>query len=257
MPHFQSYVICTSPRSGSTLLCKLLAATGTAGNPNSHFHRPSVQAWLQSFGLTPKDNASDSDILATVVKAAIKRGKADTDIFGLRLQRHSFDYFIEQMASLHPNLPNDRAHFQAAFGDTLFIHLSRENKIEQAVSCVKATQTGLWHMAADGTELERISPPKEPFYDADAISREIAELSAQDNDWKNWFAREDIVPLTLTYSQLAADPQGTTAIILERLGIDPKAAKETTPEVAKLSDATNRQWIKRFLAERGDPTVNT
>ncbi|HBF29284.1 Stf0 family sulfotransferase, partial [Rhizobium sp.] len=31
MAKFSSYVICTSPRSGSTLLCKLLAATGISG----------------------------------------------------------------------------------------------------------------------------------------------------------------------------------------------------------------------------------
>ena len=32
MANFDSYVICTSPRSGSTLLCQLLAATGVAGD---------------------------------------------------------------------------------------------------------------------------------------------------------------------------------------------------------------------------------
>ncbi|MBT6203829.1 MAG: sulfotransferase, partial [Rhodospirillaceae bacterium] len=42
MARYQSYVICTSPRSGSTLLCSLLAATGLAGNPCSHFHDPSI-----------------------------------------------------------------------------------------------------------------------------------------------------------------------------------------------------------------------
>ncbi|MEM1201062.1 MAG: Stf0 family sulfotransferase, partial [Pseudomonadota bacterium] len=33
MAGFDAYVICTSPRSGSTLLCKLLAPTGIAGKP--------------------------------------------------------------------------------------------------------------------------------------------------------------------------------------------------------------------------------
>ena len=42
MAKYESYVLCTSPRSGSTLLCKLLAATGVAGNPDSYFHRPAV-----------------------------------------------------------------------------------------------------------------------------------------------------------------------------------------------------------------------
>lgn len=41
-PDYRAYVICTSPRSGSTLLCKLLAATGQAGKPKSYFHKPDL-----------------------------------------------------------------------------------------------------------------------------------------------------------------------------------------------------------------------
>ena len=29
----------------------------------------------------------------------------------------------------------------------------------------KAQQTGLWHIAPDGTELERVAPAQEPHYD--------------------------------------------------------------------------------------------
>src|SRR3954467_13591327 len=32
-----SYLVCATPRSGSTLLCELLAATGVAGRPAEHF----------------------------------------------------------------------------------------------------------------------------------------------------------------------------------------------------------------------------
>src|ERR1700733_1978844 len=38
-----SYMVCATPRSGSTLLCEMLAATGRAGRPLEHFEvlRPS------------------------------------------------------------------------------------------------------------------------------------------------------------------------------------------------------------------------
>src|SRR4051812_768572 len=35
-PH-QSYLVAATPRSGSTLLCELLASTGAAGRPAEHF----------------------------------------------------------------------------------------------------------------------------------------------------------------------------------------------------------------------------
>ena len=52
---FRSYIICTSPRSGNTLLCKLLAATNVAGVPGSHFHVPSLEGWLAAYDLHEND----------------------------------------------------------------------------------------------------------------------------------------------------------------------------------------------------------
>ena len=164
-----SYIICTSPRSGSTLLCKLLASTGVAGKPDSHFHEPSLERWLDYYDLRPDPAVSKKQRLSMIFAAAISEGSADTGIFGLRLQRHSFAFFMKQLAVLHPESDGEYGRFQAAFGRTLFVHLTRTDKVAQAVSYVKAQQTGLWHMAPDGTELERLAPPKDPVYDLSLI----------------------------------------------------------------------------------------
>ena len=49
----EAYVVCTNPRSGSTLLCKGLAATGRAGAPAEFFdHRPEVaEYWMNRYGI--------------------------------------------------------------------------------------------------------------------------------------------------------------------------------------------------------------
>ncbi|MGJ8535483.1 MAG: Stf0 family sulfotransferase [Alphaproteobacteria bacterium] len=252
MAKYQSYVICTSPRSGSTLLCKLLAATGISGNPNSYFHNPSIADWTRSLDLAPDQDTAERDVLRAVFGAVRARGTDDTGIFGLRVQRKSFDFLIQKMNVLHPGLNSDAERFQAAFGNTLFIHLTRSNKLEQAISLVKATQTGLWHKAPDGTELERASSPKEPVYDADEIALHLANLTALDEDWKTWFANETIDPFQLSYDMLSADPAGELARILEALGLDTAAANGIRPGVAKLADLTSRDWQDRFLAENGN-----
>ena len=71
---YRSYVICTAPRSGSTLLCGLLAATHVAGDPDSHFHATSRDAWLADYGLTRDDDASDQQTLRAIFDAAMARG---------------------------------------------------------------------------------------------------------------------------------------------------------------------------------------
>lgn len=251
---FDSYVICTSPRSGSTLLCSLLAATGVSGNPDSYFHQPSLEAWQADLGVTPPPGASERDVVALLVAEAVVQGDGGTGMFGLRLQRHSFGFFVEKLALLHPGAPTDAARFAAAFGRTLFIHLSRPNKLEQAVSCVKARQSGLWHRASDGSELERLAPHQDPRYDHDTIRAERDAMLAMDAAWEDWFAAQDITPLRLTYDALSADPEGTLRLVLDRLGLDPRAADGAAPGTAKLADATSHDWISRFLTEEAQAT---
>jgi len=143
VPPYQSYIICATPRSGSTLLCKLLAATGKAGNPDSYFHRPAIASWLSAYGLSLDDFETEKDALKAIFGAAHEQGSDNTDLFGLRMQRGSFGFFIQQVGILYPEANSDLARIQAAFGNTLFIHLTRPNKLDQAISRVKAIQTGL------------------------------------------------------------------------------------------------------------------
>jgi len=249
MANYDAYVICTSPRSGSTLLCRLLAATGVAGNPESYFHRPSLQDWLAEFGITPDAGASEREALDLIFQAAITEGRGETGIFGLRLQRHSFDFFTRKLDVLHPARSSDIHRFQAAFQRTLFVHLTRHDKIEQAVSYVKAQQSGLWHLAPDGTELERLSPLREPIYDDAEIRACFETMTAHDRDWEHWFETEAIEPLRLSYEAIAAEPLGTLRRVLERLGVDPEAANGIRPSVRKLADGASHDWVTRFRSE--------
>jgi LPS sulfotransferase NodH len=246
-------VICTSPRSGSTLLCKLLAATGVAGKPGSHFHEPSIASWLDYYKLEADADADEAprDTLVRIFDAAVARGSGGTGMFGLRLQRHSFEFFVEQLGLLHPGLPNDRDRFEAAFGRTLFIYLTRPDKVAQAVSCLKAEQTGLWHVAPDGTEIERNAPPAEPQYDGAGLRRLYDEFTGFDAAWPKWFETEGIQPLRIRYDELSADPQAALRRVLVELGLDPAAADPVVPGVAKLADRTSAEWVARFRAENG------
>lgn len=247
MARYPAYIICTSPRSGSTLLCQLLTATGISGNPGSLFHEPSLADWLEDYGLSADQYPTKHAALRAVFKAARAYGTGKTNMFGLRMQRHSFDFFMKQLDLLHPGLATDQARIGAAFGDTLFIHLTRSNKVEQAISYVKATQTGLWHRAADGTELERLSAPRAPVYDAPEITRRLTELSAQDTQWRAWFAAENLTPLRITYDDLSENPTDVLALILDRLGLDKTVARGIRPAVARLADETSHSWASRYL----------
>jgi trehalose 2-sulfotransferase len=245
----RSYMICTAPRSGSTLLCKLLAASNIAGIPDSHFHEPSLDDWLADYSLAAQDFETSHDVLRRVFQSAIARGKGETDVFGLRMQRRSFDFFIQQLEQLHSGKLSDVERIESAFGPTLFVHLSRHDRVDQAISLVRAEQTGLWHRRSDGTELERLGPPQDAHYDADAIKHHMAELASFDRAWEAWFDLEELTPLRISYDNLTKDPQAVLAQVLSALSLDPTSAYSVATPTAKLADATNRTWKAQFESE--------
>ncbi|MCE8006257.1 Stf0 family sulfotransferase [Aestuariivita sp.] len=248
MSEYAAYILCTAPRSGSTLLCTLLTSTGAAGHPRSYFHTPSLADWREGLGLPLPGPAPDLDNLAEIMDAAKRAGSAGTDLFGLRLQRGSFEFFAQQLDRLHPGRTRIADRFAVAFGRTRFIHLTRPDKLAQAISLVRARQGGLWHKAPDGTELERLSPARPPVYDRNLIAQTLAEVTTLDQEWVAWFDAEAITPLRVTYDDLAADPVATVAGLLADLGRDPAQADGIAPQVAKLADKTSQDWADRFRA---------
>lgn len=249
MANYAAYVICTAPRSGSTLLCRMLAETGVAGDPESLFLRPSLEDWCNRLGVQHSDDVPEVETLRALFNAALTRGQAETGIFALRKQAHSLAFWIEKLRVLSPQSRSDLACIEALFGPTLFVHLSRADKVQQAVSFALAEQTGLWHRAADGSEWERLAPHREPVYDHGRIAELVATSRDHDRQWAEWFSQEEIEPHRITYSVLAADPTAAVRGVLKCLGLDPTHADTVQPGMKKLADATTDAWVARFLEE--------
>lgn len=227
----------------------MLAATGCAGKPESYFHVPSFERWLEVFDFRETAFSSRQGALHAIFGAAIERGTTENGIFGLRMQRGSFDYFRKQLSLVSSEPMNDVARIETVFGSTTFVHLSREDWIDQAISLLRAEQTGLWHRNADGTELERRTHSNEPEYDAEAIARHVDDLTALDSSWESWFQSQELQPLRITYDALSRDPQDVLSSVLSEIQCDPGIAKTVATPTAKLADSESEEWKKRFVNE--------
>ena len=246
------YIICTSPRSGSTLLCKLLAATARAGNPDSFYHRDAfMREWAQDWGLPDPATLSRDAFDRAYLDAARRAGEAGTGVFGLRLQQDYLRVLSETLDRIYPGLPSDTDRFERAFGPIVYLHLARADKVAQAVSLVKAEQSGLWHLNADGTDYERFGPSREPVYDFASIHREVSALERADAAWAAWFDRHHVTPIRLSYETLAERPAETLRDVCLALGVAPPEAGEIKPRLAKLSDAVSLEWASRYRTDRG------
>ena len=241
---YRSLIICATPRSGTTLLCDLLAETGAAGRPNSFFRRESRDNWMRRLDVAP-----GPDFDRRFLDAIIAEGTGDTGLFSMRIMWPSLPEMTSTLAGLFPAEATDAGRIAAAFGTPLYVFVGRRDKIAQAISRIKAEQSGLWHRAADGSVREQGGEYRAPEYDRAAIEASIAETTAHEANWRHWFADEGIAPLDLAYEDLSADPAAAIRKLLSALGRDPGAADQLVPRTSKLADAQSRDWAERYTRE--------
>ncbi|MBX2867193.1 MAG: Stf0 sulfotransferase family protein [Acidiferrobacterales bacterium] len=244
-----SYIICSTPRSGSTLLCDLLKSTQIAGRPDSFFMDTFYTDWGAYFNIDVDCWRSSNQFNLPYLEAVLEEGVGDTGVFGMRLQWESLNALASRLRSLFSSNANDREVFYSVFEATHYIHLSRDDKIAQAVSLCKAEQTGLWHRNPDGSERERLKKGDAPVYGFKALSRYFKLLEQQDSMWIDWFAQQGIHPVTVTYEELSENPQPTLEKILYALNLDPSAAEIAKPMTAKMSDSESVKWKMQFLSD--------
>lgn len=189
----RSYVICGTPRTGSTLLCGLLASTGVLGRPASYFREPDEAAWATTFGLaTAGGRVRDYRAFA---RAARHAGASDNGVFGARVMWGSLDRMMDGLGRA-PGTP-DLTTLEAAFGPLAFVHLRREDIAAQAVSWSRAEQTGYWQQGDVAT--------REPVQDIAHMRMLMETIRRHNAAWEAWFAAQGVEPHAVTYEQLVGD----------------------------------------------------
>ena len=219
-----SYFICATPRTGSSLLLGLLDSTGVAGHPESYFRAPDEQSWADRWQLGDYDYPG-------FVRAARRAGTTGNGVFGAKLM---WGTLTEVIAKLDP------VTLEQAFGRTRFVHLWREDVVAQAVSWARAEQTSFWYVGdVNGNG-------HEPHYSATQIGELVTTIGEHNAGWRQWFASAGVVPHRVRYEDLVADMAGVTRGILDFLGLELPAGREITARHQRQSDALSLEWIARY-----------
>ena len=206
-----SYLICTTPRSGSNLLCEALAETGVAGKPGEFFWRDFQPAWSKEWAVS-----DPSDYL----HKAIDHGSTANGVFGAKLM--IYGGYIEDVVDVIQRLPEHKGAdvsvaelFARAFPNLHYVWLTRRNKLRQAVSHVRATQTGVWVKDKQPGD----SLTKGPEFDFDALDRAVQETVMQEAAWQELMSGAGISPLVVVYEDFVISIRETVKSILQFLGV--------------------------------------
>jgi LPS sulfotransferase NodH len=222
------YVICSIPRTGSTLLASALTATGVAGAPIELLHEDFLAAYEQRLGLPPVPTEDYWRFFEA-------RRTTPNGVFGAKIQIH-------HLAAVAPTTQEQAALLQRF--DRL-IHISRRNKIAQAVSWEKAYQTQAFSSKMQKQLGDSISPPT---YDAASIAERLTRVLQGEQQWEEIFQRLGWSPHRVVYEDLVADYAGTIRRTLQVLDL-PVPDGDLCPQSERQADAINEEWIARFCCD--------
>lgn len=237
-PELDSYLICATPRTGSTLLCGLLDSSGVAGHPASYFNRKTLDVYAAEWRIArPADGRVDE----TFVRAALAAGRTPNGVFGGRVMAETLPELVSGLAAGPGATGTDLEVLSTHLGRLGFVHLRRGDAVAQAVSWARAEQTHFWH-----PHEETIPGGRDPRYDEEQIGRLVSTIEEAEAGWSAWFATQGIRPHEVTYEELAADPLRSAQDVLDHLGLEVPPGRDLVVAHHRQADELNAEWISRF-----------
>jgi trehalose 2-sulfotransferase len=242
-----TYVIASTPRSGSSLLAAGLVATGVAGRPEEYFTPDHIGSYKEDFKLPV--HCSWSEYLAKVMAFAA----TENGVRGIKIHwRH-----VALLARALGFRGDPGVVLEELFPTAVFVNIVRADRRAQAISLFRAETTGEWFRSPGssrtvrpwGLYLARPTPGRAavdltgvaPTYEQ--IVGMERSLDAEQSAWNDYFTTRRLEVLMVRYEELVANYCGEIAQVLQFLGADPAcAAGLPKPPLERQSDHLNEHW---------------
>jgi len=269
----QSFLICATPRSGSTFLCEALTNTGIAGNPKEYFEalkdtglprRPKeyfetlehteISELLGDYSRLDDEYAQplfwDSSSYADYLVKVTEEGTTANGVFGAKVMWGYFGDFITNLWLIPsykdltvPDL------MSTIFPNLQYIQVTRLDKVRQAVSLWKAIQTWTWKVEEDHSlSIDRAQlPHRKLTFHFEAIDHLVQQIVADEVSWQQYFESSGIQPFTVVYEQLTEAYEETLFKILQYLNIPiPENLVLAERRMKKQADGLSEEWVQQY-----------
>jgi LPS sulfotransferase NodH len=230
------FFVCAVPRSGSILLCDLLRSTGVAGNPMEYGPQDEERTWRHFHGFNDHRNY--------FLHYAHRLCVSSNGVFGAKMM-------FGQMMSFAADLKRYKAidavgmidTIDLAFGLPRYVQLLRKDRERQAISLVRANQSGIW----SSTQV----PSAQPLYDPVLLERAGDFLLGQENAWSDALrGLEQSRRMTLYYEDVVENMEGAVTSVLSWLQIVDTPKPFKPPSMKRQSDAITQEWLDRWRGHK-------
>lgn len=202
----RSYVICTTPRSGSWLLCRQLFNAGI-GVPSEYFGIDHINALYARWRLDPRDTRA-------YLRALREHRTTPNGVFGTKLL---WAQFADRRAALKIEL----------LGHARLLYLFREDLAPQVVSLHLSIITGRWGFDATTAPMRRGDIAIGDERHLGECERLIRE---QQHAWRELFDGRGLAPMRMRYEDVVDDQPGSVERVARLLGLAPGEYRIPAPE---------------------------
>lgn len=193
-----NYIICTTARSGSNLMCDVLRNTRHLGHPVEAFNPD----FMRTAGYREHIGADRSVAVEHFVGWIRQRHSTKNGIFGTKILFEDFETFR--------GFPS----FSDLFFGSRLIHLRRRSKLRQAISYYLAEETGQW--VATDTARKSLEDVR---FDFETIRRHLDRLVLQDSAWSAILNGLGLDYMEVYFEDFLADMQGKLHEIAAFVGV--------------------------------------
>jgi LPS sulfotransferase NodH len=228
--------ICAIPRSGSTLLCDLLQATGVAGNPMEYGVQDNEQTWRRTHGFSDHRNY--------FIHYTHRLSVTSNGIFSAKLMFRQIASFVEDLKRYKSIDSGGTVEtLDRAFGKPRYVQVLRRDRERQAISLVRAEQTSAWASPQ--------APRGSPEYDPVRLDHTLALLQRLESGWNETLAHVDRSrKMTLHYEDIVEDMAGTVSSVLSWMQIADRPRPFRPPSMERQSDAMTEEWLAMWRKHR-------
>lgn len=229
--------IATLPRTGSSLLAADMRSTHALGEPREWFLPNRMDRLVAQWGLPEGD-------LDAYIKRLTRKKSTDNGVVAVKLMPAHLRSMSE--AGMLPAAGRLAALLERFEGDTLVIRLLRGDKLRQAISLLKARQTGKWGVLKEAKA--------EAKYNYAELAKLIVQLAKWEAQWERELETSDIVPaIDMMYEDLPSRRDETLLDIARRLDLDDPEAIVANREreeikLRRQADNLTEAWYDRFAS---------
>lgn len=242
----QSYIVCSTGRSGSTLLCKTLKKLECCGNPEEYFHHNDTKR----LGLK-----GNPDKFIGYCNSVLQEGLTANGIFGIKM--HWWQMYDFLKIARESDLFTEKTDIEilnSVFPNLKFIYISREDMVAQAVSTTIALQTGEWRKGVNSKNKESIKKNKVQSKNSSVLKFQPLKIyrweqsfKDQNRRWKEFFSENNLDYYELTYGKLTSNFEQEMKNIINFLDIDENSIEnKITMATKKQSNNVNQRFIRYY-----------